>query len=131
MIRELNRLLRDERGANLVEFAFALPVLVSMIYGMFMFGQVLQANAGMQHALGEAARYATIFPTPTDTQIQTMLSSKKFGLKNGTFSTPVISTNTTTKTKTISVTYSQPTDFLFFAGPTITLTRSKVVYLSS
>ena len=130
MRRELKRLLSDERGANLVEFAIALPVLVLFIYGIFTVGLVFQANAGMQHALGEAARYATIYPTPTDTQIQAKITAGKFGVQNGTFGTPTITTNTTDKSKTITVTYSQPTDFLFFPGPTVSLTRSKKVYLS-
>ena len=33
---------------------------------MFQFGVILQANAGMQHALGEGARYATLYPKPAD-----------------------------------------------------------------
>jgi Flp pilus assembly protein TadG len=131
MIAQFRRLLRDERGANLVEFAIALPVLVLIIYGTFTVGMVLQASAGMQHALGEAARMAAVFPTPSDTAIQAEITAEKFGLENGTFGTPQIQTDTTAKTKTITLTYSQPTDFLFFQGPTVTLTRSKVVYLSS
>jgi hypothetical protein len=42
--------------------------------------------------------------------------------------TPTITTDTTAKTKTITLTYSQPMNFLFFTGPTVTFTRSKVVY---
>ncbi len=53
------KLVRDQRGAGVVEFAIALPVLITMIWGVFQIGLVMQANAGMQHALGEAARYAT------------------------------------------------------------------------
>ena len=57
--------------------------------------------------------------------------SGKFGLDNGTWGTPTITTDTTANTKLITVTYSQPTDFLFFTGPTVSLTRSKLVYLST
>ena len=32
--------------------------------------------------------------------------------------------------KDLTLTYSQPTKFIFFTGPTVTITRSKRVYLS-
>ena len=121
----------SQDGAAAIEFALAVPVFVSMIWGLFQIGLLYEANAGVQHALGEAARYATIFPTPTDTQLQTKITSTKFGVANGTWGTPVISAlDTTDNSKTITVTYSQPTDFLFFQGPNVTITRSKRVYLS-
>ena len=122
---------KDSEGAAAIEFAIAVPVLTVMIWGMFQIGLIFQANAGMQHALGEAARYATIFPTPSDTDLQTRITAKKFGLGNGTWGTPTIVTDTAAGTKTITVSYSQPTDFLLFAGPTVTMTKSKVVYYSA
>src|SRR5215211_3566124 len=76
---KLRALLRDERGANLVEFAIALPVLVSFIWGILQVGLIFQAQAGVQHALGEAARLATIWPTPSDTTIRAKVASRKFG----------------------------------------------------
>src|SRR4051794_10823728 len=51
---------RDQRGAAAIEAAIAMPALVVMIYGIFSVGQLFEANAGMEHALGEAARYATL-----------------------------------------------------------------------
>jgi Flp pilus assembly protein TadG len=102
-----------------------------LIWGIFEFGLVFEAAAGMENALARGARLATIYPTPTDTTIQTEITSGKFGVANGTWTTPTIVTDTTAKTKTITVSYSQPLNFLFFNGPTVTLTRSKVVHLSS
>lgn len=122
--------LRNESGAAVIEFAIAVPVLVLMMWGIFQIGMVFQANAGMQNALGEAARYATIFPTPTDTQIQAKITGHKFGLR-GTWSPPTITPDATTKSMLITVQYSQPLDFLMFPGPTVTLTKSKRVYLST
>ncbi len=127
----VRKLAADRAGSSAIEFAIAVPVLVSFIWGIFQVGILYRANAGMQHALGEAARFTTVFPTPSDSEIQTKITSGKFGLDNGTWSTPTITTDTTAQTKLISVTYSQPTDFLFFPGPTVILTRSKLVYLST
>ncbi len=129
MTRALRKLWTDSGGAAALEFAFAVPALAMMIWGLFQIGMVYQANAGMQHALGEAARYATIYPTPTDTQLQTMITSHKFGLGRGTWSTPQID-NSVANQKTITVTYSQPMNFLLFNGPSVSITKSKVVYLS-
>ena len=124
------QLIADRAGSSAIEFAVSVPVLVMLIWGIAQVGLLYEANAGMQHALGEGARMATIYPTPTDTQIQTKITSAKFGLGNGTWGTPTIVTDNTTKTKTITVTYSQPTDVLFLPGPNVSLSASKVVYLA-
>ena len=63
----LKILRRDEEGAAAIEFAIAVPILVTMLYGIFQVGLLFQANAGMQHALGEGARYATLCLSPTST----------------------------------------------------------------
>ena len=130
----------DQAGSAIVEFALAVPILTFFIYGIFAVGRLYEANAGIQHALGEGARYATLClnPTstgcsnPTDAQIKTKISDKLFGLADSSgWSTPTITTDTTNKTKTITVKYEETPDFLFIKGPKITLTRSKLVYYPS
>jgi Flp pilus assembly protein TadG len=134
MKHRIRKLAGEATGSTAIEFAVALPALVTIIWSIFQTGLIFQANAGVQHALGEAARYATLFPTPTDAQIQARITAKKFGVQNGTWNTPVIdNTNVAPANggyKTITVTYSQPTDFLFFNGPTVNITKSKIIYLS-
>jgi Flp pilus assembly protein TadG len=127
---------RDDRGAAAIEMALALPILVSMIYGIFQVGLLYQANAGMQHALGEGARYATLcVPSgstcnpPSDTQIKTRITSKLFGKGDGNFTVadPVPGTGY----RDLSISYSKKMNFVFFNGPTITLNRSKRAYTVS
>ena len=130
MMRRLLKLFRDDDGAAAVEMAIVVPILVGMIWGIFQIALVFEAQAGMENALGQAARYATIYPTPTDTNIKSYITTYKFGGMQGTWGTPTISTDSTAGTKTITVSYSQPMDFLFFQGPSVTLSKSKVVYLS-
>ena len=123
---------RDERGAAAIEMAFALPILMMFVYGIFQFGVILQANAGMQHALGEGARYATLYPKPADNLIVTKMSNEVFGMKIGTFSTPTVTTPATSvcvNCRLLTVTFSYTPDFLFFSGPAINLTRTKQVYV--
>lgn len=128
-MKALFRIARDTRGAGLIEFALILPALVLFIYGTFVVGQLFEANAGMQHALGEGARFATLYPTPSDTAIQSKIQSSTFGTGGGTFTVPT--PTTAGGSKTLSVTYSVPTDFIFFDGPTVTITKTKRVYLAS
>ncbi len=85
-----NLLRRCQRGAAAIEFALVVPILVLFIYGIFQIGLLFQANAGMQHALGEGARYATLcIPTGTgcnihtDAEVVTRMSSKVFGMNVG------------------------------------------------
>jgi Flp pilus assembly protein TadG len=127
---------RDTDGSAAIEFAISVPILVSFIWGIFQIALLFEVNAGVQHALGQAARAATIYPTPDDATILNQITSSKFGgVVEGTFYTACpdtcITTDTTAKTKTITVTYSQPTNFLFFAGPSVTIKKSKTVYLSA
>lgn len=131
----MRKILKDERGSNIIEFAIALPILVVFIYGIFVVGQLFQASAGMQHALGEAARLATIYPTPADSDITARMAAKKFGTAGGTLSALQITNGgggaAGAAYKDLSLTYSQPTDFLLFAGPNVTLTRTKRVYVAT
>jgi Flp pilus assembly protein TadG len=139
MILRRSRILRNQRGAAAVEMAIALPVLVSMIYGIFTLGQLFEANAGMQHALGEGARMGNLCFSPFDgrctlptaTQLSDKVRAKLFGTRNGTFDTPTVDTSTASGGYvTITVRYHQRMNFLLFTGPTVNLTRSKRVYLA-
>jgi hypothetical protein len=124
---------RDERGAAAIEFAIAVPVLILFIWGILQVGLLMQAHAGMQHALGEGARYATLYvpsapnKRPTNDQIKTRIQDRVFKPKVGTFT--VADPTTTGGYKNLSVSYTMPMDFLFFQGPTVSITRTKRVYV--
>jgi Flp pilus assembly protein TadG len=129
------RLKREEEGAAAVEMALALPILVSIIYGIFQVGLLYQANAGMQHALGEGARMATLCipsgttcTTPSNDQIKTRMSAKLFGKGDGTFT--VQEPGTGAGYRDLRVTYVKKMNFLFINGPTITLNREKRAYVA-
>jgi len=131
MIRR--KLRNDEQGAAAIEMAFTLPILTLFIYGIFQVGVVMAADAGMQHALGEGARLATLYPTPTDDAIKTRISDKKFGVLIGKFNDPTVTdpgAGACSKCRDLAVSYEVTPNFLFFNGPKITLNRSKRVYLS-
>jgi Flp pilus assembly protein TadG len=136
----LKLLRRDQRGAAAIEFAIAVPVMVVMIYGIFQVGLIYQANAGMQHALGEGARLATLCTpsgstctAPADDTIVAKMNAKKFGNNIGTFGTPTVTTTASsscTYCRDLSITYTVTPNFLFFSAPPVTLTRTKRVYIA-
>jgi Flp pilus assembly protein TadG len=140
-MKKLISLRRDDGGAAVIEMAIALPVLVTFIWGIFQIGIAGQAIAGMQHGLGEGARYATLCLNPTSngtctmpsaTQIAARVNSKLFGTNTGTFYTPTVDTTTASSGYiTLSIRYTQALNFLFFMGPTVDITRSKRVYLAN
>jgi len=135
----------DQQGAAVIEAAIALPVLVVMIYGIFSIGQLFEANAGMQHALGEGARYATLCSSlsvsgstttcavHTGTEVKAMVANKLFGANNGngTWDDPNLDTSTASSGYvTLTVTYHPLMKFAFYSLPSFTITRSKRIYLA-
>lgn len=125
-----HHLLRDERGATIVETAFALPALIILIWGMLQLGMVYRANSGIQHSLGEGARLATLYPTPADADIKAEMESAVYGIGPGEFAT-VVTDVPASGYKDLAVTYTQPTNLLLFPGPTITVNKSKRVWVAS
>jgi Flp pilus assembly protein TadG len=57
-----NQRLRGDRGAALVEFAFVLPILVMLIFGMFSGGLLYNQKQQLTYATREGARYAATIP---------------------------------------------------------------------
>lgn len=135
------RLASDQTGAAAVEMAFAIPILVVMIWAFVQLAQVYRAVAGMQQALGEGARYATLCLSqsatgcvaPTPAQIKTKINASVYGIGPGTFAVadPALGTSGTAQYYDLSVSYSQPTNLLLFPGPTMSLSRSKRVWIAT
>jgi Flp pilus assembly pilin Flp len=125
------RLRRDETGAAVIEMAFALPALIALVWLVVQLGLVFRAMAGIQHALGEGARQATLWPVATDTlAIEARMDEAVFGIGPGEFDIPTPTGGTADGSDYLDlvVTYTQETDLLVFPGPTITVSRSKRVW---
>ena len=126
----IRRFIKSERGATTVEMAFALPALILCMWVVIQLGLVFRAVSGIQHALGEGARQATLWPTPDDASITQTITDAVYGIGPGTFAIATPVHDTTAGNVTLQVTYTQQTDLLFVPGPTISLTRSKLVWLA-
>lgn len=133
MMRMLRNLRRDKRGAAVIEMAFALPALIIMMWVIIQLGLVFRAMSGIQHGLGEGARFATLFPKPTDDAIKTKISSTVYGIGPGSFTIPTPASGVADGANylDLKVTYTQKTDLLLLRGPTITVSRSKRVWVAT
>lgn len=63
------KLIRDTRGAVVIEAAFAIPVLVTIMIGILQFALVLQASGAMRYGIGEGLRYAKVNPDATSKEV--------------------------------------------------------------
>ncbi len=139
-MKKLIQLQRDERGTAIIEMAIALPTLILFLYGIFQVGVAFQAKAGMQHALGEGARIATLCynpnaatgcSVPSNTVIKNKINERVFGTKVGTYSEPTVTDGPTgEKYRTLTVSFTMTPNYLFFNGPPITITETKRVYVA-
>jgi Flp pilus assembly protein TadG len=139
-MKNLRRITRDEDGAAVIEMAFAFPVVIVMIWMIFQLAQVYRALAGIQQALGEGARYATLCLSPSTlgcsipsaTQVQTKVNNSVYGIGPGTFTVPLptLTTSGSSSYYDITVSYTQPTSMLLVPGPTINVSRSKRVWVA-
>ncbi|HET6535126.1 MAG TPA: TadE/TadG family type IV pilus assembly protein [Sphingomicrobium sp.] len=135
------RLIRNENGVAAIETAFALPILILMIWMFVQFAQIYRALSGIQQALGEGARYATLCLNPSITgcgaptapQIKTKIEDNMAGVGQGSYNVPdpVSGSDGTGNYYDLTVTYTQPTSLLVLPGPTIHLSRSKRVWTAA
>lgn len=136
-----HRLVRNQDGVAAIEMAFALPVFVLMIWVFIQFAQVYRALAGIQQALGQGARYATLCINPTAlgctapdaASVKNLITNSVYGIGPGTFTVddPVSGSAGTSKYYDLKVNYTQPTSLLFVPGPTIQVSRSKRVWIAA
>ena len=127
------RLISNERGSAIIEIAVALPALIVLMWAIVQAGLVFRAMSGIQHGLGEGARYATLYPTPTTSSIKSKIQSTVYGIGPGSFtiSNPVSGTQDGGNYLDLQVSYTQSTNLLIIPGPTITVSRSKRVWIST
>ena len=148
---KIRRLRTDQHGVATIEMAFALPILIVMIWMIVQLAMIYRALAGIQQGLGEGARYATLCLSPTATgctiptgaDIQTRIRAAVYGIGPGTFKVnpnaagveqaPVLLTDAVNGGKyyDLNVTYTQATSLLLLPGPNISVSRSKRVWVAT
>jgi hypothetical protein len=126
----IRKLIRNENGAAVIEMAFALPIVILFIWIIVQLGLVFRATSGIQHALGEGARLATVWPAPSVDDVQDRVEESVYGIGPGEFDVPPPVEGCAGACIDVTVEYEQETDLLLFPGPTITVSRTKRVWLA-
>lgn len=120
-----------QAGSIAVEFALVVPALMILLFGIFQYGIIYLAGAGLQHALGEGVREATLFPRRTDAQIIARIRDESFGLDPAQLAVSSLTHGTANDIDflDITVSYTVDVDFMGSITPSLTLSRQKRVYL--
>jgi Flp pilus assembly protein TadG len=132
MIKYQRDLFVRTEGAAAVEAALALPVLFAFIGAIFMLGNLLLAQASVDHATGEAARFSTIYPTPSKAEIEAkargaLFDNHKDAVREVTVTMGVDADGR--KYADIAIIYDFPLISWFMQGSAQTLTQSRRTYM--
>ena len=125
------RLFSDRRGVGAIEFGLTAPLVIIMVVGIAQLGTLFAASAGLQHAVDEGARLATIYPRPSDSTIISMINAKKFRLASNLITGPTLTHDTTAAGVAyvdITMSYAVPLNFVLFTTPPITITQTRRAY---
>lgn len=128
MIRDNETLLHATDGAASVEFVIIAPFLILLLIGILQTGMLLLAQNGLQQGVEAGARYATIYPRPTDSQISAKILASGYGMSSSAISSPTFSHGTTslgTPYVDITMKYSMTPNFIFFKSAPIHLSHSR------
>lgn len=131
MRHRLDALCRDARGAVAAEFAIVIPVLLMLLFTTFQVGMLFYANAGLQNAVGEGARVATLWPRRTAGQITAEIEASRFGLNPARLGEPQLTFGQTAGQDwvDITLTYNTTLDLIFFEIDGIALQETRRAYM--
>jgi Flp pilus assembly protein TadG len=107
------------------------PVALLIIVAFIQMGSLFLANAGLQNALGEGARTATLWPRRDAAQIRAEINASQFGLNPDQLGDPqlVFGTEGGQDFVEITLTYTPVLNFLFFEVDAVTLAHTRRAYL--
>ena len=128
----LRKFLSDRRGVTVLEFALIAPVLLAMLLGIAMLGILFLAQAGLRSAVEDAARYATIWPKPSEAQIQARITARRFGMDPANIVAPTITFDTSSSPNFVTITMGYNITINYLLGTrTIALTETRRAYVTS
>lgn len=131
-MRMLRKLSGCERGATMVEFAFAAPVIVMLMIGILQLAVALHAAGGVRHAIGEGVRFAKVNRTASEADVERFVRRSFAGLDEAKVRTLTVQRGVTAggaPFARISIAY-EPQIFIPFLEPrTVRLEESRLVYL--
>ena len=125
------RFFKDQSASTTVDFAFALPVLLTIMLGTFQLGQYLHASGAMRHALGEGIRYAKVHSSADSDAIKAEVLSEMATLDpdNVVGFSFVRGTSNGVQYGAVVMKYKLEAMMPLVPVPDITITETKVAYI--
>ena len=119
-----------KEGSVTVEFVLILPFLIMLLAGMLQLCLFYLANAGLEQAVEAGARYATIYPRPSDAQITALIHEAAYGMDPAGIRGPTLTHGKFDGADyvDISMRYSMPMNFIFFEASPIELQYARRAY---
>lgn len=117
MMKKLARRITSEsRGAAAVEFALAVPIIIVLLISTMKMGMYFFSQNSIKNALDETARDASVYPAPSDTELQAVFAAN---LLKREVSVPVkmtINRGTSNGVSYVSLqsSYNVPVDLIFW-----------------
>lgn len=131
MLACIRAIARSNRGVSALEAALILPIILFVLLGTLKFGEILYARSAMNSAVEEASRYATIYPTPSDTDIAARFRARSFGFMPSSV-TPTITRgaiSATVKYIEVKATWSHSIDLVLFTVGPVNISARRRVYM--
>nr|WP_137678009.1 TadE family protein [Parerythrobacter lutipelagi] len=127
----LRRLLRSREGSSTVDFAFAMPVLVTLMLGTVQMGVSMHASGALRHAAGEGVRLAKVDPTATESEVLDRVRSELVTMDPDNITKLTFQRGTTDGADYGRVTVEYKVEALIplLPVPPITLSETKQVWL--
>ncbi len=121
----------DQTGSVAVEAAIALPVLFAFLGAIAQLGMVMFVQTSLDHATGQAARFATIYPTPSNSEIEAKARNSAFGARASAIRSVTVTRGTDDGRNYAEITmiYDYPLVSWFVEGSAYTLRKSRRAYL--
>lgn len=122
---------RDTKGAAVIDFAFALPVLVTLMLGTIQLSNTLHASGAMRHAVGEGMRLAKVDPTASIADIKAAVTNNLPAMDASKITKLEVSRSTVNGARTGAITMEYTVEPIvpILPIPDVTLTETKQVYL--
>lgn len=135
--RLLSRLLSDGRGSVLVEAAFALPLLIALLFGILIYGSWFMTAHSLQQAANDAARAAVAGLTSTERRalVDQSIAASRVAFPSPGAQAITVSAGENSGYYTVTLSYALSNAPLLaassFLTPASTLQRSAVVRIDA
>lgn len=129
---QLARFRKNREGATILEFALIAPVLLAMLIGIAQLGMMFYAQAGLKSSVEDAARFATLWPKPSEAQIKARITANRFGMDPANIVGPTVTFGTSSSQNSVTVSMGYNVTINFVLGQkTIELSETRTAFVVS